>query len=313
MSILSRGIDISRWQGNFDMSKAKAEGVNFAIIKGGGGDDGLYKDSQFEANYVKAKAQSLHVGAYWFSRALTVTEAVTEANYFYDNVLKGKQFDLPVYIDVENKTQLNVGKRLLTDIIKAWCDTLEKRGYWVGIYSSLSYFNTYIYDNELTRYAHWVAQWAKECTYSNTSCLGMWQYGGETNLICSNIVAGVVCDQNYMLVDYPTLIKGAGLNGYNKMTAALKPIDEIAREVIRGEWGNGTDRINRLTAAGYDSGAVQTRVNELCSAPSQKSIDEVAREVIRGEWGNGTDRVNRLTVAGYDSRAVQARVNELLK
>lgn len=43
-----------------------------------------------------------------------------------------------------------------------------------------------------------------------------------------------------------------------------KPLDDIAREVINGDWGNGTDRKNRLTAAGYDYAAVQKRVNELC-------------------------------------------------
>ena len=43
----------------------------------------------------------------------------------------------------------------------------------------------------------------------------------------------------------------------------LKPIDEVAREVIRGEWGNGAERKRRLTEAGYDYSAVQARVNEL--------------------------------------------------
>ena len=46
-------------------------------------------------------------------------------------------------------------------------------------------------------------------------------------------------------------------------SSSLKSIDEIAREVIRGDWGNGADRRNRLIAAGYDYAAVQTRVNEL--------------------------------------------------
>lgn len=47
-------------------------------------------------------------------------------------------------------------------------------------------------------------------------------------------------------------------------TAAVKKtVDELAREVINGKWGNGTDRKNRLTAAGYDYSAVQSRVNEL--------------------------------------------------
>ena len=94
-----------------------------------------------------------------------------------------------------------------------------------------------------------------------------------------------------------------------------KSVDEIAREVIAGKWGNGQDRKNRLTKAGYNYNTVQKRVNEMLGKipqPSKKSIDEIAREVILGKWGNGADRKNRLTKAGYDYDAVQNRVNELM-
>lgn len=306
------GIDISKWQGNFDFDAAVNEGVKFAIIKGGGGDSGLYIDGKFSQNYAEAKNRNLPVGVYWFSKALTVADAEKEAEYFYSHVLKGRQFELPVYIDVENKTQLAVGKRLLTDIIKAWCGYLEKKGFWVGIYSSLSYFSSYMYDNELTCYAHWVACWSANCNYANTNCFGMWQFGGETNKIRTNKVAGVVCDQDYMLVDYPTKIKAAGLNGFSAVVK--KTTAELVQEVIDGKWGNGIDRKERLTAAGYDYSVIQKAVNEKLSGTSSlKSVDEIAREVINGKWGNGADRKNRLTVAGYDYSAVQKRVNEILK
>ncbi len=96
---------------------------------------------------------------------------------------------------------------------------------------------------------------------------------------------------------------------------AGKSVDELAKEVIRGDWGNGQDRVNRLTAAGYDYNAVQARVDEMLGAPkpTQKSVDEIAHEVIKGLWGNGVDRKNRLTAAGYDYNAVQARVNQLMR
>ena len=100
----------------------------------------------------------------------------------------------------------------------------------------------------------------------------------------------------------------------NKTTSTTKTVDELAREVLNGAWGNGEDRKQRLTAAGYDYSAVQAKVNELMGAKiPTKSIDELAREVIAGKWGNGADRKNRLAAAGYNYFAVQARVNELLK
>ena len=213
MNILSQGIDISRWQGEFDMDQAVAEGFRFAILKAGGGDDGLYKDSRFERNYENAKRLGIPVGAYWFSKATTVERAILEANTFHELCLQGRRFELPVYMDVEHRTMLDLGRRKLTDIIHAFCQRLEELGYWAGIYSSQSFFSSYMIDEELQRYAHWVACWGKSCSYSG-SAFGMWQYGGETNQIRSNKVAGVVCDQNYMLVDYPTMIKAKGLNGF---------------------------------------------------------------------------------------------------
>lgn len=91
-----------------------------------------------------------------------------------------------------------------------------------------------------------------------------------------------------------------------------KSIDEVAREVLAGKWGNGVDRTNALSAAGYDAGAVQGRVNQLLGgggAAPRKSNEVVAAEVIAGAWGNGADRQNALAAAGYDYAAIQAIVN----
>lgn len=90
-------------------------------------------------------------------------------------------------------------------------------------------------------------------------------------------------------------------------------IDQLARDVIAGKYGNGDARKQAL---GTNYEAVQARVNEMLGAGGStsggKSIDQLAQEVIRGDWGNGADRKNRLTSAGYDYDAVQARVNQLL-
>jgi LysM repeat protein len=93
-------------------------------------------------------------------------------------------------------------------------------------------------------------------------------------------------------------------------------IDVVARQVIAGKWGNGADRVARLTAAGYNASLVQARVNQILGSgvapPPSKSVDELAREVIEGKWGNGADRVRRLTSAGFNAAEVQARVNQIL-
>lgn len=98
-----------------------------------------------------------------------------------------------------------------------------------------------------------------------------------------------------------------------------KSVDEVAQEVLQGVWGNGEERFNSLTNAGYDAQAVQNRVNSLLSGETttdyvdnDTDLDSVANEVLQGLWGNGQERYDNLTNAGYDAQAVQDRVNALL-
>ena len=85
--------------------------------------------------------------------------------------------------------------------------------------------------------------------------------------------------------------------------------------VTTGKWGNGDDRKNRLTSAGYNYNTIQSLVNQMLSGntSNRKSDTEIAKEVIAGKWGNGADRKNRLTSAGYNYNNIQAIVNNLLR
>lgn len=145
-----------------------------------------------------------------------------------------------------------------------------------------------------------------ECEFHDNAESAKWIVEHTTEL--GEAIAHGIC--NYFGITYKTKEEPNPQSAPSK-----KSVDELAREVIAGKWGNGSDRRIRLTQAGYDYDAVQKRVNEIltgASTPAKKSIDELAREVIRGEWGNGSDRRMRLTQAGYDYDAVQKRVNEIL-
>lgn len=103
-----------------------------------------------------------------------------------------------------------------------------------------------------------------------------------------------------------------------KSVYSKKTVDEIAREVIAGKWGNGTARKENLTNAGYDYSAVQARVNEIAkvtvaTTPAKKTNEIIASEVIAGLWGNGNERKQRLADAGYNYQTIQAIVNKTLK
>ena len=91
---------------------------------------------------------------------------------------------------------------------------------------------------------------------------------------------------------------------------AKKSNEEIAKEVLAGAWGNGDDRKNRLSAAGYDYNAIQAIVNQK-SAPAKKSNEEIAKEVLAGKWGNNPQRKAKLEAAGYNYSTIQALVNKM--
>lgn len=102
------------------------------------------------------------------------------------------------------------------------------------------------------------------------------------------------------------------ISGVAPTPTSGKSLDTVAREVIAGVWGNGTDRQAKLAAAGYNYNEVQNRVNAFVGvtlAPAKKSNEEVAAEVLKGYWGNGDERVSRLRSAGYDSNVIQSIVN----
>ena len=189
----------------------------------------------------------------------------------YENCLKGKQFEYPIYIDVEDDTGgknwlRNAGKKAITDGIVGFCETLENKGYYVGIYANLDWFNNLINLDRVKDYDKWLAAWLKNKPRTFLSDT-MWQFGGETNQQRSPYLAGQIVDQDYCYYDYPSVIKNAGLNGYSKESKPVEPVqkktnEELAMEVLNGVWGNGEERKKRLEEAGYNYQAVQNLVNE---------------------------------------------------
>ena len=222
------GIDISKYQANMDLGNAKDEGVRFAIIRAMYGNR---KDSAFESNYQKAKAQGLGVGAYWWTRAVNEAQAKEEAEILVSTCLKGKEFDYPIYIDVEDALLEDLGKDKVDKIITSALETLESYGYYAGFYMNQNWYNNYCHGERLAkRFTSWIAKWINDYPGSD-----MWQFGGETNPIRTNIVAGMVCDQDYCYKDFPTIIKNGGFNGYGKNTSIKPPVHVYTYIVQSGD------------------------------------------------------------------------------
>ena len=220
---LNRGIDISLYQDKIDWT---ALSVDFVIIKAGQKD---YTDPLYEQHYAAAKMAGIPVGAYWYGEAQTVVEAQHEADCCIER-LKEKQFEYPVYYDVEG-AMLNLDGALLSAIVNAFCERVEKAGFWVGLYMSGCPMLDKITSDVRKRYALWVAD-TRGSQPDYISGYGMWQYSG------SGTVSGVngAVDLDYCYTDYPTQIKAKRLNGYGKLgdTSVVpdKPPDTMEVQIL---------------------------------------------------------------------------------
>lgn len=209
-----KGVDISVFQEGINFDLLQQNGIEFIILRGGftGYATGVNynKDRCFENFYIECKLRKIPVGAYWYSCANTYEKGKNEALYFYDNCLKGKQFEYPIYIDVENKQHQLGNKRGVTDAIKGFCETLENLGYYVGIYGSdIATFKDMVYVDELNMYDKWVARYGS--TPQFVTSYGIWQQINDFTIPGYNGVLDI--DISYQ--NYPEIIKSKNLNGYN--------------------------------------------------------------------------------------------------
>lgn len=212
------GIDLSKHNGTVDFKKVKKQGVKFVILRCGyaslSSRSKLYKDEKFEEYYKQAKKEGLHIGVYFYSRCNSKILGLAEAKFILSTI-KGKEIDYPVWLDVEDKATFGtVARETLTQSIITCLDYIKKQGYYTGIYTGQYILRDNLIESKLTKYDKWIAQWGKTCTYKGS--YGMWQFGGETNLLKPAKVQGVsskCCDQNYALIDYAKVIRGKGLNG----------------------------------------------------------------------------------------------------
>ena len=209
------GIDISKHQGNIDISKLKGQ-VDFIIIRAGYSNT---VDPKFERNYNLCKELGIPVGAYWYSYALSVNSANKEADSFL-NALKGKQFEYPVYLDMEDadgyKKKHGYNFNLSKEISEAFCKKVESAGYYTGIYASKSWFDTYL--KGLDRFTKWVAHWA-DVSYEGKADMHQFTSKKKLNGYSGNL------DADYCYKDFPKIIKEAKLNGFssNNTNTNTKP------------------------------------------------------------------------------------------
>lgn len=216
---VAKGIDISSHQGEIDFQKVKDAGYSYVIIKAG---QGLRQMGTFRDKYLPAVlAAGLEWGAYWWSDAVSVSEAKQEAQAFI-KVLTGLKPTYPVYMDQEYESPCGkmgrgaAARQLRTDMAKAFLSVLEDAGYYAGLYCSTDWFHNWICNDQLSTYDKWVAQYAGRCTY--TGDYGMWQHHGDVPGFVGRAPGiSVPVDLNDCYRDYPAIIKTKGFNGWSSI------------------------------------------------------------------------------------------------
>lgn len=257
-----RVIDVSRWDENVDFNGWKNKHDLWGVIVKAGGNEtrlGRYKDPKYEEHYRNAKNAGLHVGAYYYTVVTSIDEARKDAQHLIE-LLKGHDFDLPIYMDVEDPRQFTLSKRQLTDVIKTFCDTLRDSGYYAGLYIQGSAWLNNVVTDELRDYANWIAWWRSRWP-SEAGDIGLWQQGTmnyNTGDVQYDDVSGYT-DLDWCIVDYPSRIKtGWTIQIEEGEPAIEEPIEEKKEEKTMAEDNRLTKFCNLMRTAcedwslGYD-------------------------------------------------------------
>lgn len=182
-----KGIDVSSNNGVVDFSKVKKDGYDFVIIRCGYGNDEVSQDDkQYKNNIKKCEELNIPYGVYLYSYALNIKEAKSEANHAL-RLLKevGPNFKYGIWFDMEDadgykKRNGMPSNSSLVDICYTFLSILESKGYYTGIYASLSWLNNQLNSSKLDKFDKWVAQWGSKCTYKKP--YSIWQYTNNLDI-----------------------------------------------------------------------------------------------------------------------------------
>lgn len=202
---MRRGIDVSSYQGRIDWERVKPH-IDFAILRCGWGNNSRRQDDvYFERNARTCKNLNIPFGVYLYSYATTLDDARSEVEHTL-RLIRDKKLEYPVFLDVEARRMMALPKEELTEIVKYYCEEMERNGYYVGIYASLDRFKSNLDSRELDAFDKWVAEWNDRFTFQGQA--GMWQHTSYEELPG---IRGRV-DGDIAFLDYPEIIRDNHLN-----------------------------------------------------------------------------------------------------
>lgn len=307
-------IDVSEWQGDIDWAKAKADGVEGAIIRLGYG-EGNNADKKAQRNISECKRFGIPFGIYWYSYADTPSLAKEEGA---DVVAKLKQFGVnpsdlayPVYYDLEKWTweghQPPTDPNVYNNIVNNWYSALQSAGYKnLGVYSYTSYLQGPLKHADIYAKTTWVAQYGARMGFDSfpTNSRG-WQYtsSGKVNGISGNVDMNAFGNKEYeslinllWVVRDEDIVVGASVNApYTDLEYKWQSYN-----VNTGKWKTIANWNSANWAGWSDDVGTYWLHLEVRDAASKTSVGE---KTIAFAYVPGSKRINA-TYAGWQSKDV---------
>ncbi len=199
-------MDVSRWQGRIDWDavkrSGKIDGVMLRVLGSKGGKP--YVDPAFERNYAACTARGIPVGGYYYTCAATAPQTAAELATLRA-ALKGKSFQLPIAVDVEDPKLRGLTPAKLSARVAEAAAQLEAWNLYAMVYTYTNFADTALDMDALTAYDLWIADYRG---HRPTRKHGMWQYTSKGSMPG---VSGPV-DLSHAYKDYPAIIRRAGLD-----------------------------------------------------------------------------------------------------
>ena len=203
-----RVLDVSRWQGCIDWDAVQRSGtIDGVMLRVLGSRNGQpYPDPQFERNHAACTARGIPVGGYYYTCAVTSRQTEAELNALRA-ALRGKTFQLPLAIDVEDARLHSLSPAALAQRVTQAAAQLEAWNLYAMVYTYTNFADTALAMDALTAYDLWLADYRGKCP---TRPHGMWQYTSKGR------VAGIdgPVDLSDAAKDYPAICKRTGLGTF---------------------------------------------------------------------------------------------------
>ena len=198
-------LDVSRWQGSINWDKVKASGkIDGVMIRAMGNKNGKpYLDPYFARNYAECARLGIPVGGYYYTCAVTPRQTEEELAAL-KTALRGKTFQLPLAIDVEDPRLRSLAPAKLSALVAEAAAQLEAWGLYAMVYTYTNFADTALDMAALAAYDLWIADYRGT---RPTRRHGMWQYTSSGKIPG---VSGPV-DLSHAYKGYAAIIQRAGL------------------------------------------------------------------------------------------------------